>query len=288
MADKNNVSNSLPKTVQKNNDSLDFYEDEKEKENTQPEDLMQGFMVKVELAQKSMDLLAQLNKRIKELGSKRFDVVLGEDEKKNSEEIATIFDRSDKAREEIKRTLDQINKDVEETKMKFEGSEQEPPELRSKKQILGTLRLKFKQILQETNQVQMEYQKNAQNKIKRQLKIVQPDMSEEQLDELAKDPDTGKKLISNMIMGPHASLTAAVSDIKQKYEDILRLEKSVMQVHRMFEDLSALVHEQAAMIDNIQANVKMANQYLDKSEKHLEKAKKWYQKSRTVCLVLNL
>lgn len=280
MADRNNISTDLPKVAIRRKDTLDFTE---EREVEQPnEDIMQSFMVKVELVNKSLNLLGQCNKRIKELGNKRFDVALGEEEKKSSDEVATIFDTSEKAREEIKKTLDQMARDIDDTVEKFEGSGQEQPEVRSKKQILNTLRLKFKDILKEANQVQLDYQKNAQNKIKRQLKIVKPDLTEEQLEELSKDADTGKKLISDMIMGPHAQLTAAVSDIKQKYEDILRLEKNVMQVHKMFEDLALLVHEQVVMMENIEANVGAAVNYLNKSENHLKKAKKWYQKARTV------
>eukprot|EP00826_Nyctotherus_ovalis_P041291 TRINITY_DN4135_c0_g6_i1.p1 TRINITY_DN4135_c0_g6~~TRINITY_DN4135_c0_g6_i1.p1 ORF type:complete len:297 (+),score=123.12 TRINITY_DN4135_c0_g6_i1:135-1025(+) len=280
MADRNNISTDLPKVAIKRKDTLDFTE---EREVEQPsEDIMQAFMVKVELVNKSLNLLGQCNKRIKELGNKRFDVALGEEEKKSSDEVATIFDTSEKAREEIKRTLDLMARDIDETVEKFENSGQEQPEVRSKKQILNTLRLKFKDILKEANQIQLDYQKNAQNKIKRQLKIVKPDLTEEQLEELSKDADTGKKLISDMIMGPHAQLTAAVSDIKQKYEDILRLEKNVMQVHKMFEDLALLVHEQVVMMENIEANVGTAVNYLNKGEVHLKKAKKWYQKARTV------
>ncbi len=50
----------------------------------------------------------------------------------------------------------------------------------------------------------------------------------------------------------------------------------------MFKDLAVLVHEQALMMDNIEHNVKAANNYLEKGEKHMQEAKKWYESSRTV------
>ena len=282
MAIQNNVSLKIPDASVKNNDSLDHSSD---KEDEAPkEDLMASFMIKVELVNKTIDLINQCNERITNLTNKRFDVALGEEEKKNSDEIANIIEKSETARQEIKKTLEEMNKDIDETIERLEGKTngQEPPEVRSKKQMLSTLSLKFKETLRMTNKIQMEYQRNAQNKIKRQLKIVKPDLSEDQLEELSKDADTGKRLINDMIMGPHASLTAAVSDIKQKYEDVLKLEKSVMQVHKMFEDLAILVHEQVGLMDNIESNVKAATNYLEKSEKHLQNAKKWYQQSRTV------
>ena len=36
------------------------------------------------------------------------------------------------------------------------------------------------------------------------------------------------------------------------------------------------------MLDNIEANLNDANDYLEKAEKHLANAKKWHEKTRTV------
>lgn len=36
------------------------------------------------------------------------------------------------------------------------------------------------------------------------------------------------------------------------------------------------------MLDNIEANLKDANDYMEKAEVHLQKAKKWHEKTRTV------
>jgi len=248
---------------------------------------MKTFMVKVASISKNMELIDKSNVRINEIANRRIDAVMTEEEKKISAEIESLISKSEEARNEINAAFEYLDKDIEQTAKKLaeRNEANESPELRSKKQTCNALRKKFQELLQKTNLAQTEYKKAAQNKIKRQLKIVKPDLNEQQLDDLAKDPEAGKKLISDMMMGPHATLSAAVSDIKQKYDDVLRLEKSVMQVHKMFEDLAVLVHEQVAMLDNIEHNVQAANNYLEKGEKHLEEAKKWYQKSRTVFFI---
>ena len=41
------------------------------------------------------------------------------------------------------------------------------------------------------------------------------------------------------------------------------------------------------MLDNIEANLDDANDYMEKAEKHLMQAKKWHEKTRTkMCCVL--
>lgn len=39
------------------------------------------------------------------------------------------------------------------------------------------------------------------------------------------------------------------------------------------------------MLDNIEANLNDANDYLEKAETHLMKAKKWHEKTRTVSIL---
>jgi len=42
------------------------------------------------------------------------------------------------------------------------------------------------------------------------------------------------------------------------------------------------------MLDNIEANLNDANDYLEKAETHLIKAKKWHEQTRTVRNWINL
>jgi hypothetical protein len=42
------------------------------------------------------------------------------------------------------------------------------------------------------------------------------------------------------------------------------------------------------MLDNIEANLNDANDYLEKAEKHLMQAKKWHEKTRTVKYLPNI
>ena len=54
---------------------------------------------------------------------------------------------------------------------------------------------------------------------------MKPELAEEKLEELARDSEAGNRLISEMMLSAHGKVIAAVTDIKQKYDDVLRLEK---------------------------------------------------------------
>ena len=63
------------------------------------------------------------------------------------------------------------------------------PETRVKKTVHQTLASKLRDVLRQSQQIQNEFKKVIQDNIKRQLKIVKRDATEEELEKLARDPE---------------------------------------------------------------------------------------------------
>jgi hypothetical protein len=80
--------------------------------------------------------------------------------------------------DKIKHEVDSEEKTAQQQKEMLEAKKgadreeyQEPPELRMKKQISGTLIVHFQDVLKETNKVQSDYKKAVQANIKEQLRL---------------------------------------------------------------------------------------------------------------------
>lgn len=70
----------------------------------------------------------------------------------------------------------------------------------------------------------MTFRKQEQDKIKSRVRIVQPDISEEDLEKLADDPDAAKHLIQQQITGKvHFQIANAVKDIEMRHSAIVEL-----------------------------------------------------------------
>jgi len=109
-----------------------------------------------------------------------------------------------------------------------------------------------------------------QNKMKRQLRFVKPDATEDELDKWTRDPQEAQKLIREKVIGTaHKKIQNTVDDIQNKHRDILRLEQSVEELFQLFTELATLIQAQGEMLDNIEANLKDANDYMEKAEVHL-------------------
>ena len=67
-------------------------------------------------------------------------------------------------------------------------------------------------------------------------------MTEEQLNNLAADPEAAQTLMQKQVMGQaHSKMKNTVSDIEEKYRAILRLEESVNELFELFQELAQLV-----------------------------------------------
>lgn len=93
--------------------------------------------------------------------------------------------------------------------------------------------LKVRQITQrarksigEFKEIQEKFTTGVKDTIRRQAIIIQGDITEEEVDEILVNPEKGQQMLeSKLLNGPSVELENAVSDIIDKYRDIISLEK---------------------------------------------------------------
>ncbi|CAM9598375.1 unnamed protein product, partial [Phaeothamnion confervicola] len=61
-------------------------------------------------------------------------------------------------------------------------------------------------------------------------------------------------------------------EVKDVYEDVRRLEASILELHKMFMDLALLVEQQGELLDQIEYQVKSAADYVREGNVEIEHA----------------
>ena len=61
-------------------------------------------------------------------------------------------------------------------------------------------------------------------------------------------------------------------NVANKYQEVLNLEKSCMELHEMFMDFALLTEQQGEMLDQIEFQVKAASDFIDDGNVDLGKA----------------
>eukprot|EP00835_Amoeboradix_gromovi_P004375 NODE_336_length_10675_cov_0.185136.p8 type:complete len:111 gc:universal NODE_336_length_10675_cov_0.185136:5193-4861(-) len=71
-----------------------------------------------------------------------------------------------------------------------------------------------------------------------------------------------------------------LTDVQERHQDLMNIEKSLIEMHQLFLDLSLLVNQQGDMIARIDTNVNAAVDYTEKGVQEMDQALKQQKKNR--------
>ena len=128
---------------------------------------------------------------------------------------------------------------------------------------------KYKNVCIRFSNQESDIKKIIETKLVRAAEIVvNQELTEEQKKIVIENPQMIQQMYENKLTGAaHIKLQNAVKDLEERHRDIKKLEKSILQVHNMIQELNSLVKYQGEIIDNIEINIKSAKNYVFKAEK---------------------
>lgn len=175
-------------------------------------------------------------------------------------------------REEIKRLAKEIRSKLKliEIKDKEDEEVRGSAHLRMKKTQHSVLSQQFIEILNRCNMVQSQYRDSNVKRIKRQLQITGYSVSDEQFDEMLESGQTD--VFTCNILKDTQVTKQALNEIEARHEEILKLEKSIVELHDMFMHLVMEVEAQGEMVNSIEKNILCSSDYVEKAKQQLEQA----------------
>jgi len=159
--------------------------------------------------------------------------------------------------------------------------------------VLNALTRKFILVMKGYQAAQEDYRVKANATARRQVKIIQPEATEQEVDHLLKHANSSDLTTMTILKKSgkntaNSSITDAFSRINDKYSDVLLLEASITELARMFEEFALMVEEQSELLDNIEFQVLSTKDFiedgLDESRKAIKLQKKLRKKR--CCIIL--
>ncbi|KJE96279.1 syntaxin 1.1 [Capsaspora owczarzaki ATCC 30864] len=194
---------------------------------------------------------------------------------KSSEQLEKLMQEVQVLANQVRKKLKEMDKDIASNA----GSQLHDAGTRIKESQKSILSRKFVKLMNEYNEIQTQYKQKYRDRVKRQLKIVKPGATAEEVNQvLDSDRDPGA-IFANEIMS-HAEAQQALEDIQDRHKDIVKLEKSIRELHELFLDMAILVEQQGEMIDRIEFNVGQAADHVAESKKELKHAARYQGKAR--------
>lgn len=183
-------------------------------------------------------------------------------------------------REEIKTLASQIQKKLKsiEPKKGEDDGKYIPINIRMQRTQHGVLSKEFVELMGHCNTIQSQYRDRNVERIQRQLKITGTNVTDEELDAMLESGQTDV-FTQNILIDAQAT-KQALNEIESRHDEILKLERSIRDLHEMFQYLAMEVEAQGEMVNRIENNIKQSSNYVEKAKENTEKAVTYQQKAR--------
>ncbi|KAI6150395.1 t-SNARE [Pisolithus tinctorius] len=161
-----------------------------------------------------------------------------------------------------------------------------------RKQQTAFVKSKFVDAIQNYQQVEQQHRQKYKQRIERQVKIVKPDATPEEI-RAAVDDESGGQIFSQALMNSnrYGESRAAYREVQARHQDILRIEKTIAELAQLFNDMSVLVEQQDETINAIQTTAATVEKDTEVGLQHTEKAvvsARAARKKRWICFFISL
>ncbi|XP_055771439.1 syntaxin-4-like [Salvelinus fontinalis] len=183
-------------------------------------------------------------------------------------------------REQIKTMAMQIHKKLKiiEPKKGEDDGKYIPINLRMQRAQHGVLSREFVELMGHCNTIQASYRDRNVERIQRQLRITGTNVTDEDLDVMLESGQTDV-FTQNILIDAKAT-KQALNEIESRHDEILKLERSIRDLHDMFQYLAMEVEAQGEMVNRIEANVLNSTDYVQKAVVETKEAATYQNKAR--------
>ena len=144
-------------------------------------------------------------------------------------------------------------------------------------------------MMKEYRDIQEQNKATNEQKIARQMKIVNPNASDEEIQKAVDSNDNAfmQGLMTEQNKALDVAAKQALAYVTSKHNDILILCEAIAQLRQMFVDLSVLVERQGEIINRIEENCETALAYVKEGTKDLQQANEYSKgSSKILCVIL--
>jgi t-SNARE complex subunit (syntaxin) len=171
---------------------------------------MEAFFKDVELVKQNIAAIKEASRRIAQINQNVVQAANMEKELENSSELEPVIKQTNTNAKIAKQLLQKMREDTDKLKTAG-GAAKQTPEVRIRENMNNTLTRKFVDVMKEYQNAQTKYKTDIKKKVKRQVQIVKPDATTEEIDAVFKSGGGSGEVYKSAILTvsslsfPHSS-----------------------------------------------------------------------------------
>ncbi|CAG8576768.1 7105_t:CDS:2 [Diversispora eburnea] len=138
-------------------------------------------------------------------------------------------------------------------------------------QRFNFLREKFGNVLDEFHEVESTYIKQQSERIGRQYKVIKPNATQQEIQDYVSNPNSQPVFQQALLRTGEAK--EAMGQVQRRHEDIKHIEKTIVELAELFEELNLQISAADTTIIEVESNVENTTIGIQKANEALGKAK---------------
>jgi t-SNARE complex subunit (syntaxin) len=232
---------------------------------------------------RNLEAITRNVEQIKQLKEKDKNIANEKSRKEIMDRLDKIMSETTRKAREIKNDLD----DIDTRNKKYSEDHKNTATAQARRNMYDAHMRRLNKIMTEYNTASHEFKHDLQERTRRQLKIVNTDITDDQIEKIVSSGQANGVIAQFLIS---ENLQEVVRDIEERHLDILKLERQVLEVYELFKDLATLVDYQQESLEVIDHRIAQSKAYVQNGEIQLQQAATYQQKARRkrVCLLVLL
>ncbi|RUS12625.1 t-SNARE [Endogone sp. FLAS-F59071] len=213
------------------------------------------------------DVIRQINdetSRIKSLQARLLDSTADYDQDRVRRELAQCSDEQQKRINSVKSRI----RDIEPVA--------NSPDFGIRKNQFSGVTRSFMDAISKYRTVETDFQRAESRLLERQIRIVNPNASQREIDDALDQAREGGRPIfmQSLVGGRRDQAAGTLQAVQDRHEDIQRLVRTITELTQLFDEMQDLVATQGKVIDTIEASTYEANVQLKDANAQLDRATK--------------
>ncbi|KAI7871865.1 t-SNARE [Spinellus fusiger] len=166
------------------------------------------------------------------------------------------------------------------------------PDLHIRQSQTEAIRKRFMDTIQRYQSIETLYERKYNERIQRQIRIVKPEATEEEIDRWMTMDESPQIFAQSLIQASKfGHLNSVITEVRNRHGNIQSIEKTILDLHRLFMDMSMLVEQQDDILGRVDECVQDASYNIEQGNKNMiaamSNAKKT-RRRRRFCLAMGL
>ncbi|GAA5976041.1 hypothetical protein JCM10908_005366 [Rhodotorula pacifica] len=162
----------------------------------------------------------------------------------------------------------------------------------TRKLQIANLQNSFKRALEEYNLVEKRSREKYRDRMARQIKIVKPDATDDEIRAAWDDSQGGAQIFSQALVSSRTQgARAAFAEVQSRNQDLRKIEETITQLAQMMQDMATLVLEQDESVRMIETQAVQVNTDVENGLQQTKKAVKSARRARRMrwaCFIILL